>query len=376
MKKLFTSEMVCEGHPDKLCDLIADTILDDYLLHDEDSRVAVEVAVSKKRVFVFGEISSRYECDIESIVRKVICEVGYNNDELGFNGNTIPIIIDIHNQSIDIARGVNRKGDVGAGDQGIIFGYATDETEEYLPLSYVLASKLAKRVKEVRENNILSYLRPDGKMQVTLEYDDNKAIRVDTIVISLQHDDIDINQLRKDVKREIIDKVISKELLVGTKYLINPTGRFVIGGPVGDSGLTGRKIVVDTYGGFAIHGGGAFSGKDYTKVDRSAAYYARYVCKNLVASGICKKCMIGVSYAIGVSKPVSIYIDTFNTSIIDDDKILDIVNQLFDFSPSNIIDELDMKHIQYSELSNYGHFGRNNSSFERLDKVDKIKKMF
>lgn len=373
MKKLFTSEMVCEGHPDKLCDLIADSILDEYLRHDEDSRVAVEVCASYRRVLIMGEVSSKYECEVESIARRVICGVGYDNDEIGFNGNTIPIIVDIHRQSADIALGVNKR-EIGAGDQGIIFGYATLETEEYLPYSYVLASNLAKRVKEVRVKNILPYLRPDGKMQVTLEYRNDIPYRVDTIVISLQHDEINIDKLRNDVIREVIEKVIPKELLKDTKYLINPTGRFVIGGPSGDTGLTGRKIVVDTYGGYSIHGGGAFSGKDYTKVDRSGAYYARYVCKNLVASSICKRCMIGVSYAIGKSEPVSIYVDTFNTGIFDDEKILEIVNKVFDFSPSNIIEELDMKHMCYSELSNYGHFGRSNSSFERLDKVSEIRK--
>lgn len=375
MRELFTSEMVCEGHPDKLCDYIADSILDDYLLHDEDARVAVEVAVSYRRVFIFGEVTSKYNCDVESIARRIICEVGYDNDELGFNGNNVDIIVDINKQSIDIARGVN-KDDIGAGDQGIIFGYATVETDEYLPLCYVLASGLANRVKEVRVNNILPYLRPDGKMQVTVEYRDGIPYRVDTVVISLQHDDVDIEVLREDVRREIIEKTIDRKLLIDTKYLINPTGRFVIGGPVGDTGLTGRKIVVDTYGGYSVHGGGAFSGKDYTKVDRSAAYYARYVCKNLVASSICRECMIEVSYAIGVSRPISINVDTFGTGIVSDKKILEIINKVFDFRPSNIIEKLDMKKMRYSELSNYGHFGRKNSSFERLDKVDDIRKLF
>lgn len=374
MRELFTSEMVCDGHPDKLCDKIADSILDDYLLHDEDSRVAIEVAISYRRVFIFGEVTSKHNCDVESIARRVICEVGYNNDKLGFNGNNVEIIVDINKQSVDIARGVNLADDIGAGDQGIIFGYATNETEEYLPLCYVLTSKLARRVKEVRENNILPYLRCDGKMQVTVEYKEGVPYRVDTVVISLQHDDIDMEVLREDVRREIIEKTIDKELLVDTKYLINPTGRFVIGGPIGDTGLTGRKIIVDTYGGYSVHGGGAFSGKDYTKVDRSAAYYARYVCKNLVASGICSKCMIEVSYAIGVSEPVSIYVNTFGTGIMDDNKILEIINKVFDFRPSNIIDKLEMKQMRYSELSNYGHFGRSNSSFEKLDKVDELKK--
>ena len=373
MKKLFTSEMVCEGHPDKLCDLISDSILDEYLAHDEDSRVAVEVAVSSSRVFIFGEVTSNYSCDVESVARRVICDVGYDNDDVKFNGKTVPIIIDIHEQSNDISRGVNKK-DIGAGDQGIMFGYATDECDDYLPLSYVLSSKLARRVKEVREKGILPYLRPDGKMQVTVEYDGLVPVRVDTVVISLQHDDdISYDQLKKDIKKEIIDVVIDKKYLKKNKYLINPTGRFVIGGPYGDSGLTGRKIIVDTYGGYSRHGGGAFSGKDYTKVDRSAAYYARYVCKNLVASGVCSKCMLEVAYAIGVSKPVSIYINTFGTSSYSDDYILEIIDKFFDFRVGNIIEELDLKHTIYHELSNFGHFGREKSTFESLDKVDLIK---
>jgi len=374
MKKLFTSEMVCKGHPDKLCDLISDTILDEYLAHDENSRVAVETAVSSRRVFVFGEVTSKHSFDVEKLVREVICNVGYDSDELGFDGKTIPIIIDINKQSPDIAMGVN-KDDIGAGDQGIMFGYACSETDEYLPLSYVLSSKLAKRVEEVRKKNILPYLRPDGKMQVTVEYSDGVPTRVDTVVISLQHnDEVDNRQLRDDIKREIIEKVIDSKYLIDTKYLINPTGRFVIGGPCGDSGLTGRKIVVDTYGGVSPHGGGAFSGKDYTKVDRSAAYYARYVCKNLVASGVCSKCLLEVGYAIGVSEPVSIYIDTYGTSKYDNSVILEMINKLFDFRPKNIIDTFDLKHLKYSELSNYGHFGRDTSPFEKTDMVESIRK--
>jgi len=374
MKKLFTSEMVCKGHPDKLCDLISDTILDEYLAHDENSRVAVETAVSSRRVFVFGEVTSKHSFDVEKLVREVICNVGYDSDELGFDGKTIPIIIDINKQSPDIAMGVN-KDDIGAGDQGIMFGYACSETDEYLPLSYVLSSKLAKRVEEVRKKNILPYLRPDGKMQVTVEYSDGVPTRVDTVVISLQHnDEVDNRQLREDIKREIIEKVIDSKYLIDTKYLINPTGRFVIGGPCGDSGLTGRKIVVDTYGGVSPHGGGAFSGKDYTKVDRSAAYYARYVCKNLVAAGVCSKCLLEVGYAIGVSEPVSIYIDTYGTSKYDNSVILEMINKLFDFRPKNIIDTFDLKHLKYSELSNYGHFGRDTSPFEKTDMVESIKK--
>ena len=375
MEKLFTSEMVCEGHPDKLCDLISDSILDEYLKHDEDSRVAVETAVSSKRVFVFGEVTSTYSCDVEKVVRKVLCKVGYDSDALGFNGKTIPILVDIHEQSPDISRGVNQK-EIGAGDQGIIFGYACDETDEYLPLSYVLSSRLAKRAKEVREKGILPYLRPDGKMQVTVEYEDGKLMRVDTVVISLQHDDkVSHKQLEDDIKREIIEKVIdSKYLDQKTKYFINPTGRFVIGGPVGDSGLTGRKIVVDTYGGYAAHGGGAFSGKDYTKVDRSAAYYARYVCKNLVASGVCTECMLEVSYAIGVAKPVSISVNTFGTSPYTEEQLVKMIDTLFDFRPNNIIESLDLKHLSYHKLASFGHFGRKTSSFESLDKVTEIKK--
>ena len=329
--------------------------------------------MSSKRVFIFGEVTSTYSCDVERVARDVICRVGYDRDELGFNGHTIPILIDLHEQSVDISRGVNQK-EIGAGDQGIMFGYACSETEDYLPLGYVLSSKLARRSKEVREQKILPYLRPDGKMQVTVEYKENKPVRVDTIVISLQHDDtISHEQLEEDIKREIIHKTIDKELLKDTKYFINPTGRFVIGGPVGDSGLTGRKIIVDTYGGSARHGGGAFSGKDYTKVDRSAAYYARYVCKNLVASGICKECMIEVGYAIGVSKPVSVAINTFGTSTYSEDYILELIVTLFDFRPTAIIEKLDMKHTCYQELSSFGHFGRKDSLFEQLDKVEEIK---
>lgn len=373
MKKLFTSEMVCEGHPDKLCDKISDAILDDYLKHDEDSRVAVETAVSHERVFVFGEVSSKYSCPIEEVVRRVLREVGYNREELGFCAESVPILVDLVEQSPDISRGVNQK-EIGAGDQGIIFGYACSETDQYLPLSYVLASKLARRAKEVREEKLLPYLRPDGKMQVTVEYQEGVPFRVDTIVLSLQHDeDVSLEKMKKDFHREIIEKVIPKNLLQDTKYYINPTGRFVIGGPLGDAGLTGRKIVVDTYGGYAPHGGGAFSGKDYTKVDRSAAYYARYVCKNLVASGACQECLMEVGYAIGVSKPVSLSIQTFGTSSYSDDFLLEVVDQLFDFRPDSIISSLGLKTMSYEELASFGHFGREDSPFEQLDKVEAIR---
>lgn len=373
MKKLFTSEMVCEGHPDKLCDKISDAILDDYLKHDEDSRVAVETAVSHERVFVFGEVSSKYSCPIEEVVRRVLREVGYDREELGFCFESVPILVDLVEQSPDISRGVNQK-EIGAGDQGIIFGYACSETDQYLPLSYVLAGKLARRAKEVREEKILPYLRPDGKMQVTVEYQEGVPFRVDTIVLSLQHDeDVSLEKMKKDFHREIIEKVIPKNLLQDTKYYINPTGRFVIGGPLGDAGLTGRKIVVDTYGGYAPHGGGAFSGKDYTKVDRSAAYYARYVCKNLVASGACQECLMEVGYAIGVSKPVSLSIQTFGTSSYSDDFLLEVVDQLFDFRPDSIISSLGLKTMSYEELASFGHFGREDSPFEQLDKVEEIR---
>ena len=372
MKRLFTSEMVCEGHPDKLCDLISDSILDAYLKHDENSRVAVETAVSSKRVFICGEVTSSYSCDVEKVARKVICDVGYDRDELGFNGKTVPILVDIHEQSSDIARGVNQK-EVGAGDQGIMFGYACSETKEYLPLSYVLSSNLAKRAKEVREKGILPYLRPDGKMQVTVEYNDGKPTRVDTIVISLQHDDtVSHKQLEEDIKREVIFPVIDASLLQKTKYLVNPTGRFVIGGPVGDAGVTGRKIVVDTYGGYARHGGGAFSGKDYTKVDRSAAYYARYVCKNLVAAGVCSECMLEVGYAIGIAKPVSLSINTFGTCEYTEEYLIKLIDSIFDFRPGSIIEAFDLKHLTYHKLTAFGHFGRKNSPFEQLDKVKEI----
>ena len=308
MKRLITSESVTIGHPDKMCDVIADKILDAFIKGDEDSRCAVEVMATSKKVIISGEVTSKTKVDIEKLVRKTICDIGYNSDRACYNGKTIPIEIIMNTQSPDISMGVNKK-DIGAGDQGMMYGYATDETDEYMPITCVLSNKLAKKLEEVRRNNIIPYLLPDGKCQVTFDTDRQ---RVDTIVLSTQHLDIDIEKLRKDIKKEVIEKTIPKEYLdKNTKYLINPTGRFRIGGPVGDTGLTGRKIIVDTYGGIVPHGGGAFSGKDYTKVDRSGAYYARYVSKNIVASGIVNKLLISVSYAIGVSKPVSIYADIF-----------------------------------------------------------------
>ncbi len=308
MKRLITSESVTIGHPDKMCDVIADKILDAFIKGDEDSRCAVEVMATSKKVIISGEVTSKTRVDIEKIVRKTICDIGYDSDKACYNGKTIPIEILLNTQSPDISIGVNKK-EIGAGDQGMMYGYATSETEEYMPITCVLSNKLAKKLEEVRKNNIITYLLPDGKCQVTF---DSSRQMIDTIVLSTQHLDIDIEKLRKDIKKEVIDKVIPKNYITrDTKYLINPTGRFRIGGPLGDTGLTGRKIIVDTYGGIVPHGGGAFSGKDYTKVDRSGAYYARYVAKNIVASGIVNKLLISVSYAIGVSKPVSIYADIF-----------------------------------------------------------------
>lgn len=376
MKKLFTSESVTPGHPDKLCDQISDRILDEYLKGDSYSRVACEVCAHKNGIVVMGEVTSKTNVDIEKIVREVVLNVGYDNDELGFNGNNINVQIHMNKQSNDIACGVDNsldKEDIGAGDQGMMFGYATNETDEFMPYPIYMAHKLSKKLREVYESEKLSYLRPDGKMQVTVEYEDNKPKFIDTIVLSTQHNDIDINILRSDIRKNVIDEVVPEDMINKyTKIYINPTGRFVIGGPVGDSGLTGRKIIVDTYGGVCGHGGGAFSGKDPTKVDRSACYYARYVAKNIVAAELCDKIEIQVSYAIGVSKPVSLYINTFNTNKIKENKILDIINKVFDFTLSNIIKELDLRKPIYSKTTNFGHFGRKNLPWENIDKVEII----
>lgn len=374
MKKLFTTEVVLSGHPDKMCDLIADNILDAYLKGDKDSRVACEVVASKNRILIMGEVTSKAEVEIEDIVRKVITDIGYDNDELGFNGNTIPIVIDLNKQSSDIAIGVNKE-DIGAGDQGIMYGYATNETENYMPLVHNIACNLARNIDNARKNGILDGLRPDGKLQVTIEDNDGRII-IKTIIVSVQHNETkDINTLREEVTNFVRSVIPNNLLNDDTKILVNPTGRFVIGGPIGDSGLTGRKIIVDTYGGIAHHGGGAFSGKDYTKVDRSAAYYARYVAKNVVASGIASKCEVKVAYAIGVSSPVDISIDTFGTGIINEDKILDIVKEVFDFRPSNIIKELNLKNVSYKDTTLYSHFGKDNLPWEKLDKVEIIKEI-
>lgn len=372
---LFTSESVTEGHPDKLCDQISDAILDAYLAVDPDSRVACEVCASKKNVMIMGEITSKGKVNIEKIAREKIKEIGYNSDELGFNGENINIILDISEQSPDIALGVDK---FGAGDQGMMFGYATNEIEGALmPAAIYYAHLLAKRLAEVRRKGIIKYLRPDGKSQVTVKYKDGKFVGIDTILISTQHDPGIANAtIREDIIDEVIRKVIPKKYFdEDVKVLVNPTGSFVIGGPIGDSGLTGRKIIVDTYGGAAPHGGGAFSGKDATKVDRSGAYYARYVAKNLVAAGLCDKCQIQVAYAIGVEEPVSINVNTFSTGKVDDEKILDIINKVFDFRPQNIIDELELKEPVFGDTAKYGHFGWDNYSWEKINKIDEIKQL-
>ncbi|CDC06343.1 MAG TPA: methionine adenosyltransferase [Clostridiaceae bacterium] len=380
MKRLFTSESVTEGHPDKLCDYISDSILDSFLEKDENSRVACETVAGKGEIFITGEITSKAEVDIEKVVRQAIKEVGYDNSEIDIDYRTCKIIISLSKQSPDIALGVDKsletkKGEgiesEGAGDQGLMFGFACDETKELMPLPISLAHRLAKRLSEVRKQKIISYLRPDGKVQVTIEYNDGKPVRVDTIVISTQHDsDVDLDVLKKDIKDKVIKEIVPKELLdEKTKYYINPTGRFVIGGPLGDSGLTGRKIIVDTYGGYARHGGGAFSGKDATKVDRSAAYMARFLAKNIVANGYAKKCEIQFAYSIGVAKPVSIYIDTFGTNTIPEEEIVDKIKSKFDLTPRGIIEYLDLKKPIYRKTTNYGHFGKEDLSWEKVIKI-------
>lgn len=380
MKKLFSSESVTEGHPDKLCDLISDNILDAYLEKDEKSRVAVETVVSKNIVFVTGEVSSKANINIEEIVRNTIKEIGYIDESFGIDYKTCKIYINISKQSEDIALGVDKSLETknnesiiseGAGDQGLMFGFATNETSEFMPMPIYLAHKLAKRLTEVRKNNELEYLRPDGKVQVTIEYDGDVVSRVDTIIVSTQHSEkVDIELLRKDIKEKVIEKIIPNDLLdENTKIYINPTGRFVIGGPKGDSGLTGRKIIADTYGGFARHGGGAFSGKDATKVDRSASYMARFLAKNIVANNLAKKCEIQISYAIGIAKPVSIYIDTFGTNKIPEEEILDLINEKFDLTPTGIINYLDLRKPIYKSTTNYGHFGKSNLPWEQIVKL-------
>ena len=371
MKNLITSESVTIGHPDKMCDIIADNLLDAYLKQDKDSRVAVEVMATKDKVIISGEITSKGKVNIEKIVRDTIINIGYDSDISCYNGYTVPIEIIMNTQSPDISMGVNKK-ELGAGDQGTMFGYATNETKEFMPITCVLANNLAKRLEVVRKKKIIPYLLPDGKCQVTYDLNSQK---IDTIIVSSQHQDIDIDILRKDIKEKVIDYIIpKKKLSENTKYLINPTGRFRIGGPIGDTGLTGRKIIVDTYGGIIPHGGGAFSGKDYTKVDRTGAYYARYAAKNIVASGLCNKLEITVSYAIGISKPVSIHVNIFEEDINKLNLVYEIINQFFDFSVNNMIKELDLTKPIYHLTTSYGHFGKKKLSYEKLDKVEKIKK--
>lgn len=389
MRRLFTSESVTEGHPDKMCDQISDAILDAILAQDPLARVACETCTTTGMVMVMGEITTNCYVDIPKVVRQTVREIGYDRAKFGFDCDTCSVITSIDEQSADIAMGVDeafesRKGEkdaveaVGAGDQGMMFGFATNETEDFMPLPVYMAHKLSRRLTEVRKDGTLNYLRPDGKTQVTVEYEDNVPKRIDTIVISTQHDEkVTLEQIQEDLKKYVIDAVVPAELLDSeTRYFINPTGRFVVGGPQGDSGLTGRKIIVDTYGGYGRHGGGAFSGKDPTKVDRSAAYAARWVAKNLVAAGVADKLEIQLAYAIGVAKPVSIEVETFGTGKIDEDKIVEIVEKVFDLRPGAIIRDLDLRRPIYRQTAAYGHFGRNdlNLPWEQLNKAEEIKK--
>lgn len=386
MRKFFTSESVTEGHPDKICDQIADSVLDAILAKDENARVACECIATTGMVFITGEISTKCYIDIDKIARQTIREIGYNRAKYGFDCDTCAILTSIKDQSPDIALGVDNSvehresGEIadtlGAGDQGLMFGYATDETPEYMPLPISLAHKMAKRLADVRKQGILTYLRPDGKTQITVEYDGRKPVRVDTVVVSTQHSEaVTTEQLRADVKKYVIDPILEGGLTdENTKYYINPTGRFEIGGPHGDSGLTGRKIIVDTYGGSCAHGGGSFSGKDSTKVDRSASYMMRYIAKNIVAAGLAKECHIEVAYAIGVARPVSLFVDTNGTGALSDEKICEIIDKEFDLRPYSIINTLGLRRPIYRQTAAYGHFGRDEFPWEKLDRVEDLKK--
>ncbi len=381
MRKFFTSESVTEGHPDKIADQISDAVLDDILRNDPNGRVACETICTTGMVMVFGEITTNHYVDVQKIVRDKVKEIGYDRGKFGFDADNLAVLVAIDPQSPDIAMGVDESvnHEQGAGDQGIMFGYACNETEEYMPLAITLAHKLAKRLADVRKNGTLSYLRPDGKTQVTVEYDGDKIVRIDTILISTQHSpEVDLETLSKDIRKYVVDAIVPANLVdKDTKYLVNPTGRFVVGGPAGDSGLTGRKIIVDTYGGAACHGGGAFSGKDPSKVDRSASYMARYIAKNVVAAGLCDKCQIQLSYAIGVAKPTSVLVDTFNTAKVSEEAITNKILEIFDLTPKGIIDSLDLKRPIYCQTAAYGHFGRTDIDlpWEHLDKVEELKEL-
>ncbi len=386
MRKFFTSESVTEGHPDKICDQISDAVLDAIIEKDPNARVACECIATTGLVLVTGEITTECYVDISHVARETIREIGYDRAKYGFDCDTCSILTAIKEQSPDIALGVDNSVEhresgeiadrIGAGDQGLMFGYATDETEEYMPLPITLAHKLARKLTAVRKEGLVDYLRPDGKSQVTVEYEGRTPVRIDAVVISTQHSEsVTTEQLRKDIKELVIDSTIPAELVdENTKYFINPTGRFEIGGPHGDSGLTGRKIIVDTYGGSCAHGGGAFSGKDPTKVDRSASYMLRYIAKNVVAAGLAKECHIEVAYAIGVARPVSLFVDTKGTGVIGDDKIVEIINKEFDLRPYSIIKTLDLRRPIYKNTAAYGHFGRSGFPWEKLDKVEDLKK--